>query len=180
MNKQPTFVPRRQIITEYTVTSDDIDVMGILYYGRYSIFFDIVRKLLFREYGYPDMYAWGEEGWTMPTIRYSTRIFRMAREGDKLRLVSWVQAQKGVRLVLALEVWSEDGSQQVAQGFCEGCFLDDKTFRPIKPADNWKLIRGLREEEAEYAEHGDAEEIDVTYRPPIKQTDPDNHDPEKY
>ena len=172
-------VRRHHVIVPYTVKETDIDAMGIFYYGNYSHFYDLVRKFLFREYGYPDMYAWAAEGWTMPVIRYSTRIFRMARKGDNLRLVSWVHAQKGVRLVLALEVWSEDGSEQVAMGFCEGCFIDAKTYRPVKPSKEWKLIAGLRAEEAQVDED-DGEEEELIIRPPVNVMDPNNRDPNKY
>ena len=164
---------RRLIITDYTVEESDVDAMGILYYGRYSYLFDAMRKLLFREYGYPEMSAWEAEGWTMPIIRSSVQISRMARLGDKLKLTAWVQAQKGVRLVMGAEVLSEDCSQRVAIGYTEGCFIDAKTYRPVKPSPEWSLIRGLRAEEAEIAAEPNPEEIDILYRPPLDEADPE-------
>lgn len=181
MEKTVEDVSRRQVIIEYEVKESDIDDMGILYSGQYVLMFDLVRKFLFREYGYPDMNVWREEGWVLPNIRFSTRIYRMARVGDRLKLVSWVHAQKGVRLVLAMEAWSEDMSQKVAEGYCEGCFIDAKTYRPIRPSNDWRLIRGLREEEAQAAAGtDDGDEMEVIFRPPLRLTDPENCDNNTY
>ena len=126
------------------------------------------------------MYAWAAEGWTMPIIRSSVQISRMARLGDVLTITAWIQAQRGVRLVMGVEVLSEDCSQRVALGFTEGCFIDAKTYRPIRPGEDWALVRGLRAEEAENAANPDPEEMEILFRPPIRETDPENAGKGKY
>lgn len=129
---------------EQTVTERDIDDLGVVYYGNYSAMLDQARYLLCRAYGYPGYDEAREEGWLLPVLRYSLKVEKAARPGDTLEIRGWWHSIQGARARFAAEFYNKKTGELTAYGYTEHCFVDVKTFKPLRPNPAWKICFRFR------------------------------------
>ena len=137
---------RFQVELSFTVTERDVDDMGVIYYGGYSRIFDKTRYALCQAYGYVDVDDLLEEGWMIPVTQFSLKINRGARVGDRLKCRGWWHWMKGVRIRFAGEIRDAKTDALMSYGFTEHCFVNPRTFKPLRPDPNWKLFLNFRKD----------------------------------
>lgn len=135
---------RHQVELTFTVTPNDVDDMGLIYYGGYSRIFDKTRYALCQAYGYIDLADLTSEGWMIPVTQFSIKINRGARVGDVLKARGWWHGMHGVRLRFAAEIYDARTGVLMSYGYTEHCFVDPKTLKPVRPNPNWRLCFNLR------------------------------------
>lgn len=135
---------RMQVEFSFTVTERDVDDMGVIYYGGYSRIFDKTRYALCQAYGYIDVNSLIDEGWMIPVTQFSLKINRGARVGDQLKCRGWWHWMKGVRIRFAGEIYDAKTGALMSYGYTEHCFVNPRTFKPVRPDPNWKLFLNLR------------------------------------
>ena len=137
-------LPRHQVELEIPVTERDVDDMGVIYYGGYSRIFDKARYALCQAYGYIDFADVCSEGWMIPVTQFTLKINRGARVGDVLKVRGWWHWMRGVRLRFAAEIYDAKTDALMSYGYTEHCFVDPRTFKPVRPDPNWRLCFNLR------------------------------------
>lgn len=128
-----------------TVTEKFIDSMGVLYYGAYSSLFDLARMALYRAYGYPEPETVSPEGWFMPVLGFNLKVFQASRLGDELEIKAWWHKFKGPRMWMGAQIFNAKSGKLVAQGYTEHCFVDENTFKILKPDPNWNICLKFRQ-----------------------------------
>ncbi len=119
----------------YRVPYADTDQMGVVYYANYLEYFERSRTEMMRDAGLP--YSELETlGVYLPVSEVQCRYFASARYDELLTFRSSVAQAKGVRLIVATEVW-RGGEKLVAGTVTLACVGRDR--RPMRPPEN--LVR---------------------------------------
>ena len=121
---------------EYRVPYADTDMMGVVYYANYLVYFERARNELMRScgYSYKECEA---EGWGLPVTHAECNYRGSARYDDVLEISAWVQEQKGVRIEISCEVRRKGEDRPLVSGFTRHAFIDLKTFRPCPPPERF-------------------------------------------
>ena len=132
-------VNRLQIVFEHVVDESDVNAMDALCYGRIPHLFDLARNTLFSAYGYVEPEDVYREHWYMPVVNFSVKLFAPAMKGETVEVQAWWHTMKGVRAWMGVEIYRKGTETLVARGFAEHCFVDDRTFKPVKPDPGWRI-----------------------------------------
>ncbi len=91
----------------YRVPYADTDQMGVVYYANYLEYFERSRTEMLRDCGFP--YSEMESmGFLLPVSEVHCKYCASAHYDELLTFRSWIKSCRGVRLVLASEVWHGD------------------------------------------------------------------------
>jgi len=88
---------------EYQVAYADTDMMGVVYYANYLVFFERARTRLLEDFGYP-YWRLEAEGIGLPVIEAHCEYKIPAVYGDTLEVFAWTDWVKPVRLKVCCEV----------------------------------------------------------------------------
>ena len=123
-------------ILRYQVAYADTDMMGVVYYANYLVFFERARTTLLEDLGYP-YWRLEEEGFGLPVIEAHCEYKVPAVYGDWLDVVCWAEELKGVRLKVCCEV--RRGETVLAKGYTIHCSINLKTKRPAQLPKAFKI-----------------------------------------
>lgn len=126
-------------VLPYQVAYADTDMMGVVYYANYLVFFERARTTLLEDLGYP-YWRLEEEGFGLPVIEAHCEYKQPAVYGDRLDIVCWAAAVKGVRLTVRCEVRRDD--LLLAEGYTIHCGINLKTKRPTQLPEAFRAACG--------------------------------------
>ena len=122
-------------VLPYQVAYADTDMMGVVYYAAYLVFFERARTRLLEELGYP--YPRLEaEGFGLPVTETYVKYRVPATYGDTLSVYAWPEWVKPVRLKVGCEV-RRDGRLLVS-GYTVHACLNLKRKRPTQLPDEFR------------------------------------------
>lgn len=116
------------------VTYADTDQMGVAYYGRYPVWFEVARTEHLRARGkaYRDLEA---EGLLLVVSELVVRYRAPARYDDLLRVRCWVREIASRRVTFGYAIDRGEGQEILVTGSTDLLSLD-RNFRPVRlPAD---------------------------------------------
>ena len=115
--------------TQYRVPYGDTDAMGVVYYGKYLLYFEMVCNELMRKVGFP--YTVMEaRGFGLPVLEAHVDYKSSARYDDIITIEAAYTWAHGVRMRVDCRITS--GNRLVATGYTLHCCLDMKTRRPAR------------------------------------------------
>ena len=126
----------KKITMEYRVPYADTDMMGVVYYANYLVFFERARNELMRSCGYAYKQC-ESEGWGLPVTHAELSYRGSAKYDDLLEITAYVQSRKGVRIEIACEIRRKGEEKILVSGFTRHAFIDLKTFRPCPPPERF-------------------------------------------
>ena len=111
------------------VTYADTDQMGVAYYGRYPVWFEVARTEHLRARGkaYRDLEA---DGLRLVVSELVVRYRAPARYDDLLRVRCWVRDIASRRVTFGYAIDRGEGQEVLATGVTDLLSLD-RDFRPI-------------------------------------------------
>ena len=112
------------------VTYADTDQMGVAYYGRYPIWFEVARTEYLRARGkaYREL---EEAGLRLVVSELQVRYRAPARYDDLLRVRCWVRDIASRRVTFGYAIDRGEGQEVLATGVTDLLSLD-RDFRPIR------------------------------------------------
>jgi acyl-CoA thioester hydrolase len=116
------------------VTYADTDQMGVAYYGRYPVWFEVARTEHLRARGsaYRDL---EEAGLRLVVSELHVRYRAPARYDDLLRVRCWVRDIASRRVTFGYAIDRGEGEELLVTGSTDLLSLD-RAFRPVRlPAD---------------------------------------------
>lgn len=122
-------------ILPYQVAYADTDMMGVVYYANYLVFFERARTTLLEDLGYPYRRL-EKEGFGLPVIEAHCNYKIPAVYGDRLAIVCWAAGIKGVRLTVRCQVLR--GKTLLAEGYTVHCGINLETKRPTQLPDEFR------------------------------------------
>ncbi len=117
--------------TSLRVRYADTDQMRYAYYGVYFAYFEQGRSDLLRSIGMP--YRVLEEmGFILPVIEAHAEYKRPAHYDDLLYIVTVLKDRPIARVRLDYEVYNEDRSERIAEGYTIHSFVHAQTGKPTR------------------------------------------------
>lgn len=126
---------------KYRVPYADTDQMGVVYYGNYLRFFEMVRNEYFRDIDY--LYSQlEEEGFMLPVVEAHVDYKSPALYDDELTFSVHMAKLKGCRIRMQNEVHNQDG-KLICKGYTTHCFMCKIKRKPVGAPES--LIKRLTE-----------------------------------
>lgn len=116
--------------TKIRVRYGETDKMGYVYYGNYSLYFEVARTEMIRNLGFP--YSRLEaEGVMMPVLSMNIKYIRPAFYDDELRIRVMIKELPETRVKFEYEVFNAS-DKLITVGETILVFVDEKSMRPTK------------------------------------------------
>ena len=117
--------------TQLRVRYGETDKMGVVYYGNYTLYFEVGRAEWLRSIGltYREMEDWGL---VMPVTDVQIKYLRPARYDELLTLKTSVRELPGKRITFHTEIFDEAG-ELITIGKVSLAFLDGNTMQQCPP-----------------------------------------------
>ncbi|MCM8533019.1 MAG: acyl-CoA thioesterase [Lentisphaeraceae bacterium] len=114
---------------KYRVPYADTDQMGVVYYGNYLRFFEMVRNEYFREinYKYSQM---EDDGVMLPVVEAHIDYKNPALYDDELTFKVKLGHIKGCRIRMENEIINEEG-KIICTGYTTHCFMCKTKRKPV-------------------------------------------------
>jgi acyl-CoA thioester hydrolase len=116
--------------TKIRVRYGETDKMGYVYYGNYSLYFEVARTEMIRNLGFPYSRL-EEEGVMMPVLSMNIKYIRPAFYDDELSIRVMIKQMPETRVLFEYEVYNEK-KDLLTVGETVLVFVDEKTMRPCK------------------------------------------------
>ncbi|MDL2207134.1 acyl-CoA thioesterase [Desulfovibrio sp. OttesenSCG-928-F20] len=118
-----------EIWLEHRVSYGETDTMGVLYYAEYLHIFERGRNAFIRAYGlsYNDV---EKRDLYLPVREAQCRYRSPARYDDLINLRSIMTGWRKASLIFHYEMWNEDRSRLLAEGFTHHACVNGKG-RPV-------------------------------------------------
>ena len=112
--------------TQYRIRYADTDQMGVVYYGKYALLYEIGRVELMRSVGitYAEM---EREGTLMPVIEMNLKYIRPLRYDDVVTIKTILSETPAATIVFHHEIY--DSKMCFVTKAVKLCFVDTKTRR---------------------------------------------------
>ena len=109
----------------------ETDKMGIVHHSNYIRWFEEVRVeyMSMRGYSYSKM---EENGVMIPVLAVDCRYKIPVKFGQTVLICGNIELFDGLRLNVAYEIADKDTGRICVTGHSEHCFVDAKTFRPVR------------------------------------------------
>ncbi|MGI6478069.1 MAG: acyl-CoA thioesterase [Salinivirgaceae bacterium] len=113
--------------TQYRIRYADTDQMGVVYYGKYALLYEIGRVELMRSVGitYAEM---EREGTLMPVIEMNLKYIRPLRYDDVVTIKTILSETPAATIVFHHEIY-DSKNVLCNEGYVKLCFVDTKTRR---------------------------------------------------
>lgn len=113
----------------------ETDQMGIVWNGNYSVYFEIGRTELMREYGiqYREL---EEEGYILPLADLYSKFIKPAHYDDVLTIRTELEWNNSAALKFVYTILRED--TVIAEGYTTHMFVKSDTRVPVKPPKIFK------------------------------------------
>lgn len=116
--------------TKIRVRYGETDKMGYVYYGNYSLYFEVARTEMIRNLGFPYSRL-EQEGVMMPVLSMNIKYIRPAYYDDELTIRVMIKNMPETRVLFEYEVYNEK-QDLITVGETVLVFVDEKTMRPCK------------------------------------------------
>lgn len=119
--------------TTIRVRYAETDQMGFVYYGFYSIYYEIARAEGLRELGitYRDI---EDMGIIMPVLENNSTYIASAYYDELLTIVTTLHQRPGVKIKFEYDIFNEKG-KLIHHGETLLAFVNKKTNRPCRPPE---------------------------------------------
>lgn len=109
----------------------ETDKMGIVHHSNYIRWFEEVRIAYMADRGYP--YSRMEENGVMiPVLGVECKYRIPVRFGEPVIIKGHIEHFDGLRLNVVYEIYDKTDGKLHITGRSEHCFVDAKTFRPVR------------------------------------------------
>jgi acyl-CoA thioester hydrolase len=117
--------------TKIRVRYSETDRMGYVYYGNYSVYFEVGRVDALREAGisYKEL---EDNGIMLPVLEYNIKYFKPAYYDDQLSIRTVIEEIRGSRIFFTYKTYNESG-ELINEASTTLVFVDRKTGRPTRP-----------------------------------------------
>lgn len=128
----------------HRVSYGETDTMGVMYYAQYFYLFERGRNEIIRASGhsYKDV---ERQGLFLPACEAHCRYRSPARYDDLLDLHVWVTDWKHASFVFRYELFNEEQSRMLADGYTKHAFVNSKG-RPVAVPDWFRDLFILKAE----------------------------------
>ena len=109
---EPGYPPLRAVVA-HRVAFSEVDPMGIVWFGRYTVFFEEAAAALRDACGISHA-AFREAGIEPPVVSYQVEYLHPSRLDERLTIAACLHATEAARLNLTYEVRGPDGVLRVA------------------------------------------------------------------
>jgi acyl-CoA thioester hydrolase len=116
----------------------ETDKMGVVYYGNYSLFYEVARSEFFRELGLPYKEI-EERGYKLPIYKMKISYFQTAAYDDLLRIVTIVPEKPGIKMKFIHKIYNEN-NVLINEAEVIAVFTDDNTKKVCYPPDFFTKI----------------------------------------
>ena len=119
--------------TQIRVRYGETDQMGYVYYGNYSMYYEVARVESLRQLGMT--YRQLEEmGVIMPVVENRSKYLAAAKYDDLLTIITTLREKPGVRIKFEYEIFNED-KKLIHQGETLLVFIDRSANKPCRPPE---------------------------------------------
>lgn len=103
---------------ETRVRYEETDQMGVVYYSKYLVYFEMGRTEYMRSLGIP--YSTLESrGIFLMVTEAGCKYFSPIRYDDGVKIETWIERVKGVRIRFGYRLFEKSTGKKVAEGFTE-------------------------------------------------------------
>ena len=130
---------------EFSVRFSEVDSMGIVWHGSYSLYFEDAREEFGKKYGLEYLYMF-DQGFYAPLVELHFEYKRPLKYKDKGRIEITYRDTDAAKLIFDYKIYSAAANELIATGHSIQVFLDkDYNLMWSPPAffQMWKEMNGL-------------------------------------
>jgi acyl-CoA thioester hydrolase len=131
---------------EFEIRFSEVDSMGIVWHGNYSLYFEDAREKFGKEYNLEYLYIF-EQGFYAPLVELHFDYKRPLKYKDRAKIEITYRNTEAAKLVFDYKIVSLPDNQPVAAGYTVQVFLD-KDFQLVwelpEFMQKWKKQHGLK------------------------------------
>ncbi|MBT1703583.1 acyl-CoA thioesterase [Chryseosolibacter indicus] len=124
--------------TKVRVRYGETDQMGYVYYGFYSMYYEVGRVESLRQLGL-SYKALEEMGIMLPVIENHSKYLAPAFYDDELRIVTTLREKPGVKIKFEYEIFNPE-NKLIHKGETLLVFVDKRTNRPCRPPEAMEKV----------------------------------------
>ena len=131
---------------EFDVRFSEVDSMGIVWHGSYSLYFEDAREAFGKKYGLEYLYIF-DTGFYAPLVELHFEYKRPLKYQDKGRIEITFRNTDAAKIIFDYKIFSADTNELIATGHSVQVFLDRDYQLVWSPPDfflQWKQMNGLR------------------------------------
>jgi len=130
---------------EFNVRFSEVDSMGIVWHGSYSLYFEDAREEFGRKYGLEYLYMF-DKGYYAPLVELHFEYKRPLKYKDKGRIEITYRDTDAAKLIFDYKIFSPQSNELIAKGHSVQVFLDrdyNLMWSPPLFIQQWKELNGL-------------------------------------
>jgi acyl-CoA thioester hydrolase len=127
-------------LTQVTVRYGETDQMGQVYYGNYSLYYEIGRADSIRQLGY-SYKQMEDEGYIMPVAELHSRYIKPAKYDETLTIKTTIKEMPSRKMTFFTEIYNS-AEQLINSGYTTLLFIDKRYNRISSPPA--KLTEALK------------------------------------
>ena len=130
---------------EFDVRFSEVDSMGIVWHGSYSLYFEDAREAFGKKYGLEYLYIF-DTGFYAPLVELHFEYKRPLKYQDKGRIEITFRNTDAAKIIFDYKIFSADTNELIATGHSVQVFLDRDYQLVWSPPDfflQWKQMNGL-------------------------------------
>jgi acyl-CoA thioester hydrolase len=130
---------------EFNVRFSEVDSMGIVWHGSYSLYFEDAREAFGKKYGLEYLYIF-DTGFYAPLIELHFKYKRPLKYQDRGRIEIIFRNSDAAKIIFDYKIFSADSSELIATGHSIQVFLDRNYQLVWFMPDfflQWKQMNGL-------------------------------------
>jgi len=132
--------------TAFNVRFSEVDSMGIVWHGSYSLYFEDAREAFGKKYHLEYLYMF-DMGFYAPLVELHFEYKRPLKYKDKGRIEITFRDTDAAKIIFDYKIYSADANELIAAGHSVQVFLDADYNLVWSMPDfftEWKKLNGLR------------------------------------
>ena len=129
---------------EFNVRFSEVDSMGIVWHGSYTLYFEDAREAFGKKYGLEYLYMF-DNGYYAPLVELHFEYKRPLKYKDKGRIEIIYRDTDAAKIIFDYKIFSTDTNELIATGHSIQVFLDkDYNLMWSSPPffQQWKQMNG--------------------------------------
>jgi len=130
---------------EFDVRFSEVDSMGIVWHGSYSLYFEDAREAFGKKYGLEYLYIF-DTGFYAPLVELHFEYKRPLKYQDRGRIEITFRNTDAAKIIFDYKIFSADSNELIATGHSVQVFLDRNYQLVWSPPDfflQWKQMNGV-------------------------------------
>ena len=130
---------------EFDVRFSEVDSMGIVWHGSYTLYFEDAREAFGKKYGLEYLYMF-DNGYYAPLVELHFEYKRPLKYKDKGRIEITYRDTDSAKIIFDYKIFSANTNELIATGHSIQVFLDkdyNLMWSPPLFFQQWKQINGL-------------------------------------